>query len=90
MYTIKMINCLPIVFQDIIDYVKCSSDKLPYAIISDKSRDLAVKLGMVDPAEKDSAGLPLTCRAVSVYVTCNNCMQVCHAFNRCVSRAISA
>lgn len=55
-------------FQDIIDYVKCSSDKLPYPIISDKSRDLAVKLGMVDPAEKDNAGLPLTCRAVSIYV----------------------
>lgn len=52
--------------KDIIDYVKCSSDKLPYPIISDKSRDLAVKLGMVDPAEKDNAGLPLTCRAVFI------------------------
>lgn len=70
MYRIKMIKCLLIGFflQDIIDYVKCSSDKLPYPIISDKSRDLAVKLGMVDPAEKDNAGLPLTCRAVSIYV----------------------
>lgn len=38
----------------------------PYPIISDPKRELAVQLGMVDPVEKDKAGLPLTCRAVSV------------------------
>lgn len=37
----------------------------PYSIISDPKRDLAIQLGMVDPVEKDKAGLPLTCRAVS-------------------------
>ena len=42
---------------------------LPYPIIADEKRDLAVKLGMVDPDEKDAAGLPLTCRAVSVRVS---------------------
>jgi len=39
---------------------------LPYPIIADEKRELAVKLGMVDPDEKDAAGLPLTCRAVFV------------------------
>ncbi len=37
-----------------------------YPIISDPSREIAVSLGMVDPEEKDKAGLPLTCRAVSL------------------------
>lgn len=36
----------------------------PYPIISDPHREIAVKLGMLDPAEKDKAGLPLTARAV--------------------------
>ena len=35
-----------------------------YPIISDPNRDYAIKLGMLDPAEKDKAGLPLTARAV--------------------------
>ncbi len=38
-----------------------------YPIISDPNRELAVQLGMLDPAEKDKAGLPLTARAVSGY-----------------------
>ena len=38
--------------------------EFPYPIISDPDRDLAVQLGMLDPVEKDKAGLPLTCRAV--------------------------
>lgn len=38
--------------------------ELPYPIISDPERKLAVQLGMLDPEEKDKAGLPLTCRAV--------------------------
>jgi len=37
----------------------------PYPIIADKGRELAVRLGMIDPEEKDSQGMPLTCRAVS-------------------------
>lgn len=38
----------------------------PYHIIADEKRELAVKLGMVDPDEKDGAGMPLTCRAVFI------------------------
>ena len=37
---------------------------LPYPIIADPGRDLAVKFGMIDPDEKDEGGMPLTCRAV--------------------------
>lgn len=37
-----------------------------YPIIADPKRELAVKFGMIDPDEKDAAGLPLTCRAVFV------------------------
>ena len=46
-------------------YGKLPEGDFPYPIISDPSRELAVQLGMVDPIEKDKAGLPLTCRAVS-------------------------
>ena len=41
-------------------------DTVKYPIIADESRELAVQLGMIDPDEKDQAGLPLTCRAVFV------------------------
>ena len=42
------------------------NDGWPYPIISDPHREIAVKLGMLDPAEKDKAGLPLTARAVFI------------------------
>lgn len=48
------------------DYAGEKGD-LPYPIIADEKRNLAVKLGMVDPDEKDAKGLPLTCRAVSCF-----------------------
>ena len=48
-------------------YVGKPSDKFPYPIISDKDRKLSVDLGMVDPAEKDAAGMPLTARAVRLF-----------------------
>eukprot|EP00293_Proteomonas_sulcata_P015692 CAMPEP_0184291008 /NCGR_PEP_ID=MMETSP1049-20130417/3118_1 /TAXON_ID=77928 /ORGANISM="Proteomonas sulcata, Strain CCMP704" /LENGTH=222 /DNA_ID=CAMNT_0026598311 /DNA_START=229 /DNA_END=897 /DNA_ORIENTATION=+ len=37
-----------------------------YPIIADEKRELAVSFGMVDPDEKDNAGLPMTCRAVFI------------------------
>ena len=37
-----------------------------YPIIADPKRDVATLYGMMDPDEKDAAGLPLTCRAVFV------------------------
>ena len=44
----------------------CSlSEKFPFPIIADEKRQLAVKFGMLDPEEKDSKGMVLTCRGVS-------------------------
>ena len=37
---------------------------LPFTLIADANRDVVTKLGMLDPAEKDAAGLPLAARAV--------------------------
>merc|ERR1711931_50196 len=37
-----------------------------YPIISDPNREIAVQLGMIDPDELDSAGMPLTARAVFI------------------------
>lgn len=48
--------------EDIKAYAKV--EKFSYPIIADEKRELAVKFGMIDPDEKDAAGLPLTCRAV--------------------------
>lgn len=49
---------------DIKAWSKCN--KISYPIIADSSRDLAVKLGMLDPDEKNAAGLPLTARVVFI------------------------
>lgn len=46
---------------------KCSiklSNEFPFPIIDDSDRKLAKQLGMIDPAENDTKGLPLTARAV--------------------------
>ncbi|KAI9556220.1 hypothetical protein GHT06_018794 [Daphnia sinensis] len=48
--------------EDIKAYSKI--EKFSYPIIADEKRELAVQLGMIDPDEKDAAGMPLTCRAV--------------------------
>ncbi|KAL0274136.1 UNVERIFIED_CONTAM: hypothetical protein PYX00_006633 [Menopon gallinae] len=52
--------------KDIQSYCGCVGDKFPYPIIADPKRELAVKMGMLDPVEKDSTGMPFTCRAVFV------------------------
>lgn len=52
--------------KDVLSYCANAPAEFPYPIIDDTSRDLAVKLGMVDPDEKDAAGMPLTCRAVFI------------------------
>ena len=51
--------------KDVQKFAGCSGE-LPFPIVADPGRDLAVKFGMVDPDEKDEKGLPLTCRAVFV------------------------
>merc|ERR1712168_701789 len=43
-----------------------TDNKFSYPIIADPKRELAVSFGMIDPDEKDAAGLPLTCRAVFI------------------------
>lgn len=51
--------------KDIQSYSKLNTQtKFPYPIIDDKDRKLAVVLGMIDPDERDAAGMPLTARAV--------------------------
>lgn len=42
------------------------SDSFPFPIIDDESRELAVKLNMLDKDEIGAKGLPLTCRAVFI------------------------
>ncbi|GLJ11655.1 hypothetical protein SUGI_0173690 [Cryptomeria japonica] len=44
--------------------------KVTYPIIADPTREIAIKYGMLDPAEKDRAGVPLTARAVFVIGPC--------------------
>merc|ERR1712002_819448 len=51
--------------KDIQDYNKLSGT-FPYPIIADKDRTLAVQLGMLDPDERNKAGLPLTARCVFI------------------------
>uniref|UniRef100_A0A3B3SAX7 Peroxiredoxin-6 n=1 Tax=Paramormyrops kingsleyae TaxID=1676925 RepID=A0A3B3SAX7_9TELE len=52
---------------DILAYNNDSScNALPFPIIADNKRELAVKLGMLDPDERDKDGMPLTARCVFV------------------------
>ncbi|PFH33907.1 putative peroxiredoxin 6 [Besnoitia besnoiti] len=48
--------------KDIVHLAQISGD-LPFPIIADPSREWAKDLGIMDPEEKDKAGLPLTCRS---------------------------
>ncbi|KAK2082398.1 Peroxiredoxin-6 [Saguinus oedipus] len=41
-----------------------SPEKSPFPIIDDQNWDLAILLGMLDPAEKDEKGVPVTARVV--------------------------
>ncbi|XP_061490081.1 peroxiredoxin-6 [Rhineura floridana] len=44
-----------------------AKEKLPFPIIADSKRELAVQLGMLDPDERDKDGIPLTARVVFVF-----------------------
>ncbi|CAL8311379.1 peroxiredoxin-6 isoform X1 [Gadus morhua] len=52
--------------KDILAYCSMESERssLPYPVIADQKRELALALGMMDPDEKDKDGLPLTARCV--------------------------
>lgn len=52
--------------EDIKAYSEISDKEFPYPIIEDESRRLATLLGMLDPAEVNSEGIPLAARAVFV------------------------
>ncbi|CAK9290692.1 unnamed protein product [Gordionus sp. m RMFG-2023] len=51
--------------KDIQCFGKLSGD-FPFPLIDDHKREIAIKLGMLDPEEKDSSGHALTCRAVFI------------------------
>lgn len=61
-------HCIRCVMQDILAYncEESADGSLPFPIIADHKRELAVALGMLDPVEKDKDGLPLTARCVSL------------------------
>ncbi|XP_043990655.1 peroxiredoxin-6-like isoform X1 [Gambusia affinis] len=48
------------------NYEKSEGSELPYPIIADSKRELAVTLGMLDPVEKDKDGMPVTARCVFI------------------------
>ncbi|XP_024946871.1 1-Cys peroxiredoxin isoform X2 [Cephus cinctus] len=52
--------------EDIKSYAEISDDGFPYPIIADEDRALSTMLGMLDPAETDNQGLPLSARAVFI------------------------
>lgn len=52
--------------RDIQAFGNIAGDIFPFPIIDDESRELAVKLNMLDKDEIGSKGLPLTCRAVFI------------------------
>ncbi|KAG7228970.1 hypothetical protein INR49_008748 [Caranx melampygus] len=51
---------------DVMAFNSQSDSALPFPIIADDKRVLAVQLGMLDPDERDKDGMPLTARCVFV------------------------
>ncbi|KAK2835801.1 hypothetical protein Q5P01_016285 [Channa striata] len=52
--------------KDVMAFNSEAESPLPFPIIADDKRELAIKLGMLDPDEKDKDGMPLTARCVFV------------------------
>ncbi|XP_073331796.1 peroxiredoxin-6 [Pagrus major] len=52
--------------KDVMSVSSATESDLPFPIIADDKRELSVKLGMLDPDERDKDGLPLTARCVFV------------------------
>jgi len=52
--------------KDILCNIGSSAESLSYPIIADKSREIVVQLGMLDPAEIGKAGLPMPARYLSI------------------------
>ncbi|XP_026202082.1 peroxiredoxin-6 [Anabas testudineus] len=52
--------------KDVMSFNSEAESALPFPIIADDKRELAVLLGMLDPDERDKDGMPLTARCVFV------------------------
>ncbi|XP_036970346.1 peroxiredoxin-6 [Acanthopagrus latus] len=52
--------------KDVMSVSSAADNDLPFPIIADDKRELSVKLGMLDPDERDKDGMPLTARCVFV------------------------
>ncbi|CAK6974871.1 peroxiredoxin-6 [Scomber scombrus] len=52
--------------KDVMAFSNAAESTLPFPIIADDKRELAVQLGMLDPDERDKDGMPLTARCVFV------------------------
>uniref|UniRef100_A0A671V7L5 Peroxiredoxin-6 n=1 Tax=Sparus aurata TaxID=8175 RepID=A0A671V7L5_SPAAU len=52
--------------KDVMSVSSAADKDLPFPIIADDKRELSVKLGMLDPDERDKDGMPLTARCVFV------------------------
>merc|ERR1711964_524179 len=51
---------------DVLAHMGMEGDKLAFPIIADPTKDIVTNMGMLDPLEKDAAGLPLPARALLV------------------------
>ncbi|XP_012254949.2 peroxiredoxin-6 [Athalia rosae] len=52
--------------KDIRAYGNITGEVFPYPIIEDENREISLSLGMLDPDERDSQGLPLSARSVFI------------------------
>lgn len=58
--------------KDVMAYGNKAESALPFPIIADDKREVAVQLGMLDPDEIDKDGMPLTARCVSPRSPCSD------------------
>jgi len=53
--------------KDVLARINCAGDEsLAFPLIADSDRDIVTKMGMLDPEEKDAAGVPLPARALLI------------------------
>lgn len=65
-YWLKVKSLVTSSVQDVMAFNSAAESQLPFPIIADDKRELAVKLGMLDPDELDKDGIPLTARCVRI------------------------
>jgi len=52
--------------KDVLAKKQLAGDELSFPIVADEKRDIVTELGMLDPLEKDAAGVPLPARALII------------------------